>query len=133
MAESKSINRANIVGMDMCAPFGVYVNGEPVAVHPGAAEAEAHYRTLLGRATAPQALAERFTPAEGVRLQLVRAVGEACIWQSTVTRTLHDGAVRELVKFHVTKGGEILATFIADLVAAMACFDSAASAGVRNN
>lgn len=128
MAETKSINRVDTIGMDMCAPFGVYLNGEQVAVHPGAAEAEAHYRTLLGRATPPQALAERFTPAEGVRLELVRAVGEACVWQSTVTRTLHDGAVRELVKFHVTQGDEILATSVSDIGAAMACFDSAASA-----
>ena len=128
MAETKSINRAaNIVGMDLAAPYGVYLNGERLSVHESESEAEAHYRTLLGRATAPQALAERFTPAEGVRLELVRAVGEACIWQSTVTRTLHDGAVRELVKFHVTQGGEILATSVSDLGAALACCDSAAS------
>lgn len=127
MAETKSINRADTIGMDLAAPYGVYLNGERLSVHESESEAEAHYRTLLGRATPPQALAERFTRAEGVRLQLVRAVGDTCVWQSTVTRTLHDGAVRELVKFHVTQGGEILAMF-ADLGAAMACCDSAASA-----
>lgn len=52
MAETKSINRADTIGMDMCAPFGVYVNGEQVAVHQSESEAEAHYQALVGRTSA---------------------------------------------------------------------------------
>lgn len=49
MAETKSINRGDAIGMDMCAPFGVYVNGEQVAVYQTEAQAQAEYLTLCAR------------------------------------------------------------------------------------
>lgn len=40
------------VGMDLTAPFGVYVNGECVAEHATEAAAQALYSRLLGKAAA---------------------------------------------------------------------------------
>lgn len=40
------------IGMDLCAPWCVYVNGECVAEHNTEAEAQGLYCQLLGRAAA---------------------------------------------------------------------------------
>lgn len=51
MANTESIKR---VGMDMCFPFGVYVNGEQVAVYNHEQEASKHYSHLRCAAMTPQ-------------------------------------------------------------------------------
>ncbi|HQS38319.1 MAG: hypothetical protein B7Y69_08295 [Sphingobacteriia bacterium 35-40-8] len=44
----------NRVGMDMCAPYGVYVNSEQVAIYDSEQEAEKHYDRLRRAAMTPQ-------------------------------------------------------------------------------
>lgn len=44
----------NRVGMDMCAPFGVYVNGKQVAIYDGEQEASKHYDRLRRAVMTPQ-------------------------------------------------------------------------------
>lgn len=51
MANTESINR---VGMDMRAPFGVYVNGERVAIYDDAQDASKHCARLRSAAMTPQ-------------------------------------------------------------------------------
>lgn len=51
MANAESINR---VGMDMRAPFGVYVNGEQVAIYDDEQEASKHYNRLRSAAMTPE-------------------------------------------------------------------------------
>ena len=46
MAETNFINRRITVGMDMVAPYGVYVNNEQVAVYESASDASRYYRNL---------------------------------------------------------------------------------------
>ena len=112
MAETKSINLVENIGMDTSAPYGVYVNGEQVAVYQSESEAEAHYQTLLGRGIPPKDLLEHFTPAEGVRIELVRADGDFRLWRSTVTRTLGDCAALEVAKFHITERNDVVCLFM---------------------
>lgn len=46
MAESESTNPVQRVGMDMTAPYGVYMNGEKVAEYDNEQDAEAHFQRL---------------------------------------------------------------------------------------
>ena len=46
MAETNLINRRITVGMDMVAPYGVYVNNEQVALYESISDASRHYRNL---------------------------------------------------------------------------------------
>lgn len=41
------------VGMDMVPPFGVYLNGERVAVHDAVRDAHSHYDRLLAGGNEP--------------------------------------------------------------------------------
>lgn len=51
MANAESINA---VGMGMCAPFGVYVNGKQVAVYDAIEDASDHCARLRSAAMTPQ-------------------------------------------------------------------------------
>ena len=44
----------NRVGMDMCAPFGVYVNSKQVAIYDDEQEARKHYDRLRRAVMTPQ-------------------------------------------------------------------------------
>ena len=55
MAETESSNSRGTIGMDMEAPYGVYIDGELIAEHESVSDAEAHYQTLRAASMPKQA------------------------------------------------------------------------------
>ena len=79
MAETNFINRRITVGMDMAAPYGVYVNNEQVALHENASDASRYYRSLQKSLMTPlQAKRER--DRSRTALQAPLSANKSCVF-----------------------------------------------------
>ena len=116
------VTQTHRVGMDMGAPFGVYLNGDLLAEHATEQEGEAFYQQLVDglRKSPPVELTGRFLATDQVNFELVRHSRTVRLWKSKVTR--RPGA-SEITKFHVTDHDPASCIFTTDFESASAFFE----------
>ena len=130
MSVLSAVSKGHRVGMDLAAPWGVYLNGGLLAEHATEQDGDALYLQLVDglRKLPPVELTSRFLLAEQVSFELVRHSRTVRLWISTVTR--RPGAP-EITKFHVTDYDATNCIFMTDFESASAFFESVSAAKAR--